>query len=368
MSSQAKAGEKRKQRSFEAIPTANSFSALKMFKLSKSASASPAPSNSDNEYNDNSDYNEDNYNVFKPNKTSVDNSSSLDINKYEDNSKSNKKHQKEMLEKRFDKNVISTFTPNNSNVFYSNNKNSNICILGLKKGEKICFKGVVAVASIYGSFSIYGHVVSAHTSISQLFNKNITQDKFESSLKSCINNIGFYPAFSPKSHGLLVIESLHNSLKTFLPPKVPEFVEQENTKELEVELCELIKSVRLSYDLFDTLVVLKTMEWCNISDIEKQMSSFRYLFNMNKKDFNEDMSQIIKYNINPCFGIRDFYPAYIGHTALKIPPSWFEGVHQFKRNILSNDMNGQPVIAITGSKNMGKSTFSRYTVNSLLNW
>eukprot|EP00833_Pecoramyces_ruminatium_P006163 jgi/Orpsp1_1/1180195/evm.model.c7180000072476.2 len=30
-------------------------------------------------------------------------------------------------------------------------------------------------------------------------------------------------------------------------------------------------------------------------------------------------------------------------------------------------MNGPPIIAITGSKNMGKSTFSRYMVNSLLN-
>jgi len=73
-----------------------------MFKLSKSASASPAPSNSDNEYNNDSDYNEDNYNVFRPNKTLADNSNSVDINKYEENSKSNKKHQKEMLEKRLD--------------------------------------------------------------------------------------------------------------------------------------------------------------------------------------------------------------------------------------------------------------------------
>ena len=31
-------------------------------------------------------------------------------------------------------------------------------------------------------------------------------------------------------------------------------------------------------------------------------------------------------------------------------------------------MGGQPIVAITGSKNMGKSTFSRYMVNSLLNW
>ncbi|ORX49701.1 hypothetical protein BCR36DRAFT_353398 [Piromyces finnis] len=367
MSNQAKTGEKRKQRPFEDVPTTNSFSALKMFKLSKSASSSPAPSTSDNEYNDNSDYNDDNYSVFKPNKT-TDNSNSQ--SRLEDNSKSNKKHQKDILEKRFDKNVISTFTPNNSNVFYSNKKNSNLSIIGLKKGEKICFKGVVAVACIYGSFSIYGHVVSSNSSISQLFNKNITQENFENTLKSCINNIAFYPAFSPKSHGLLVIESLHNSLKTFLPPKVPEFTEQEDTKELETELYDLIKSVRLSYDRFDTLVVLKTMEWCNISDIEKQMPSFKYLFNMNKKDFTEDMDQIIKYNINPCFGIREFYPlykTYIGHTALKIPPSWFEGVHQFKRNILSNDLNSLPVVAITGSKNMGKSTFSRYIVNSLLN-
>ena len=83
----------------------------------------------------------------------------------------------------------------------------------------------------------------------------------------------------------MVIESLHNSLKTFLPPKTPVSVEREDTKELETELFNLIKSIRLSYDKFDTIVVLKRMEWCNICDIEKQMPSFRYLFTMNKNEF-----------------------------------------------------------------------------------
>jgi len=103
-------------------------------------------------------------------------------------------------------------------------------------------------------------------------------------LKSCINNISFYPAFSPKSHGLLVIESLHNTLKTFLPPKISESSDIEENKDLEDDLFNLIKSVRLSYESFNTLIVLKRMDWCGITEIEKQMPSFKNLFTMDKKE------------------------------------------------------------------------------------
>lgn len=361
MSTSNKTGEKRKQRSFDAIPSStNSFSALKMFKLSKSASASPAPSNSDNEYD--SDYNDSNYSIFKPGKSG--DNYSVETN---NNQRQHKKNQnsKETFERRLDRNVISTFTPNSSNIFTLNDKKSNLCILGLKKGEKICFKGVIEVASIYGSFSIFGHVVSANETVSQLFNKNVSQENFEKNLKSCINNISFYPAFSPKSHGLLVIESLHNTLKTFLPPKISESSDIEENKDLEDDLFNLIKSVRLSYESFNTLIVLKRMDWCGITEIEKQMPSFKNLFTMDKKEITDETKKIINNNININF--YPLYKTYVGYTALKIPPSWFEGVHQFKRSILSNEMNGQPIVAITGSKNMGKSTFSRYMVNSLLN-
>jgi len=68
-----------------------------MFKLSKSASASPAPSNSDNEYD--SDYNDSNYSIFKPGKSG--DNYSVETN---NNQRQHKKNQnsKETFERRLE--------------------------------------------------------------------------------------------------------------------------------------------------------------------------------------------------------------------------------------------------------------------------
>ncbi|GES98790.1 AAA family ATPase Grc3 [Rhizophagus clarus] len=84
-----------------------------------------------------------------------------------------------------------------------------------------------------------------------------------------------------------------------------------------------------------------------------------------KNEKKDDESKKSKYDF---FNIKGFYPIFEaapGMTALKIPHSWENSVNQLVADIL--DFTLPPISITSGHKNVGKSTFSRYLVNNLLN-
>ncbi|RIA93095.1 hypothetical protein C1645_819814 [Glomus cerebriforme] len=275
----------------------------------------------------------------------------LNENAYE--SQTRKKSEKS---ETLDSFVVSRFNPSSSNVVCYGRKDDkfDLCLIAMKHGESISFQGGVLVASIFGDSVIMGYRLRGVSSESS--SENCIQVDLDSSLK-------FYPVFSPKTHSLLVIESAEKQ-ETICKISHSGIIACSTTKSIINKLLPTINLVREGYD---TILALRDISWCGIQGIERVTSCFNNIFsgnlaNYDKKDYE------IKQSRCDFFNIKGFYPIFEaapGITALKIPHSWENSTNQLVADTL--DFNLPPISIISGHKNMGKSTFSRYLVNNLLN-
>ncbi|CAI2171990.1 15383_t:CDS:2 [Funneliformis geosporum] len=222
----------------------------------------------------------------------------------------------------------SHFIPTTSNVVCYEKK-KDLCLVAMKCGESIMFQGNVLVASIFGEANIMGHRLHSVVA-SEITSENRLSIDLSSSLT-------FYPVFSPKTHSLLEIESVERQEMITRKISHSGIIACSTTTSM---INKLLSNVNFSEERYDTILVLRDFSWCGIQDIEHVTSScFNNIFtdnltNNKKIDCNNEIEQ----SKRDLFNIKGFYPVTI-----------------------------PPIAIISGHKNVGKSTFSRYLVNKLLN-
>jgi polynucleotide 5'-hydroxyl-kinase GRC3/NOL9 len=165
--------------------------------------------------------------------------------------------------------------------------------------------------------------------------------------------------FSPKTHSLICIEpstSRASQLRqgTALPQKLSFPVRK--------QLQSALVTFQNAPGRFSTIIAVKSLSKSGIIDVEHILPLFKGVFNVEDAKMKSDDTAVQSMN-----GIPGFCPVLEPTPNVKtmqIPPSWSSGVNQLLSACKSSE--DAQVTLICGSKRMGKSTFSRYVVNRML--
>ncbi|KAK9702928.1 Polynucleotide 5'-hydroxyl-kinase grc3 [Basidiobolus ranarum] len=252
---------------------------------------------------------------------------------------------------------ISHFTPCSNNVITSDNYD--LCVIGFKPGENLCFQGQAAVCALQGSFTLLGHTLSSPAK------------KFTGA-----EPVHFYPAFSPKAYSLLMIESTPYDKRGYRDVPTPQ-----PSTEIKNEIIKVTTKL-LKYGPFETIVAIKGIQWCGIDGITSVVPMFKGLFKLFNPNRTEDLAgltpskrrkviqnhpELLEYE----FKVPGFYPIIgVPNTPwMRTPENWVDGVQRLIDGVNENpeDLNNIPIIVVCGTKGVGKSTFTRFLSNSLLN-
>ncbi|KAG9306683.1 hypothetical protein G9A89_004230 [Geosiphon pyriformis] len=264
-----------------------------------------------------------------------------------------------------DPGAVSNFSPTGSNVFGSreNSTNSDICLIAMQKDETICFKGYVLISPIYGNVKIMGNILHGKCSATN-------DDKTQNLMVDIKDEFFFQPVFSPQTHALAVIECMTMEATSRKTSRSGIKASEETMKKIQ----KLLKNLNCNSPSYDSILALQRMDWCGIADLEKISTSiFRGIFSVDsiEKVNSKVETQIGEPNqirIEDIYGIPGFHPIFEpkpGITSLKYPDSWLIAANQISTDSLMND--SQPNIIVCGHKKVGKSTFSRFLMNHLLN-
>ncbi|CAG8451981.1 5741_t:CDS:2, partial [Dentiscutata heterogama] len=188
----------------------------------------------------------------------------------------------------------------------------------------------------------------------------------ESTILNHSDDLIFHPVYSPKTHALVSIESVEKreNMAKFSNRGIKASA---NVKETINDL--LIKSGFIKRN-FDTILAFRNMSWSGIQGIEKISSScFKGIFTadrVNSSRINQS-NETVSTN-RDLFKISGFYPVFeiISElTLLQLSNSWLKAANQLANDVIN--YNVPPIAVICGHRNVGKSTFSRYLLNNLLN-
>ncbi|KAI9489835.1 hypothetical protein BDB00DRAFT_840921 [Zychaea mexicana] len=229
-----------------------------------------------------------------------------------------------------DSNLVSAFTPSEANMrkFTLKNVDETCLMVGLQKNEKIVFAGKALLAPLSGAVSILGFTLQP----------------------SSTDHIGFYPAFSPKTHSLLDIRPVDGS----------NVVQRKST--LCVPMDDAVKTALEDMDAqtFESVFLVMDMLWCGLDDIEDLAEVPRGIFELRMNSEHPTMTAL-----DSIPGFQPLFSIVPDVKAMVIPPVWETCLH---KALESEQERRTPFVGITcGSKDMGKSTFTRYLTNSLLN-
>ncbi|KAI7878660.1 hypothetical protein K492DRAFT_164701 [Lichtheimia hyalospora FSU 10163] len=221
-----------------------------------------------------------------------------------------------------DKDTISIFEPSSENVVMFKDNDEEYLALGLQEKESIVFVGKALVAVYHGAVRIMGNTLAAES-----------------------EHLNFYPVFSFRTHALLRIEP------TTQIDNVPT-----RTTDIQEDRQPFVNAFQ-KLEHFAAVIVIRTMEWCGFDDLERVYGA------------HKDMARINGYYGHRLMPrITGFYPIFVpmhGVKSLDIPSTWSENVNTA---IQDEKERGSPLVSVVcGVQNSGKSTFSRYLVNTLLN-
>ncbi|ORX92775.1 hypothetical protein K493DRAFT_338632 [Basidiobolus meristosporus CBS 931.73] len=252
---------------------------------------------------------------------------------------------------------ISHFTPCSTNVVAS--ESHDLCVIGFKPGENLCFQGQAAICALQGSFTLLGHTLSSP-------NKKFTGNE----------PVHFYPAFSPKAYSLLMIESTPYDKRGYRDTPSPQ-----PSAEIKKDIVKITKQL-LQHGPFETIVAIKGIQWCGIDGITSVVPMFKGLFKLFNPNRTEDLAgltpskrrkviqnhpELLEYE----FKVPGFYPILgVPNTPwMRTPESWVDGVQRLINgaHVPADAINSVPIIVVCGTKGVGKSTFTRFLSNSLLN-
>ncbi|KAG2185602.1 hypothetical protein INT44_002395 [Umbelopsis vinacea] len=246
---------------------------------------------------------------------------------------------------QYDPKAISLFTPSSTNVVKVTSKsNDEILVIGLKKDE-----GQALFAPLLGSFSAIGAVFGS-------------DDPVPSNLRNfeCPDTVYFVPMFSPKTHSLICIEPTQSRINTQLYQHTA--IAHKMSFPIRKQLTSAFTTLQQSSGRFSTIIAVKSLGNSGIVDVERILPLFKGVFNLeDAKPTSEDPAVLA---INAIPGFYPILEPTPNVKVMQIPTSWTSSVNQFLT--ASQSSEDAQVALICGSKRMGKSTFSKYMVNRLL--
>lgn len=202
----------------------------------------------------------------------------------------------------------------------------NRAVLVMQRGQTLCFRGKCFLTCLYGRVEVMGFTI-------------------EEGQQS-------YPLFSPASHCPLTIRALESTddtrndrteashiLQEYLPP---------------ASRKKLLKKITST----SSIILLEPME----TPLTRFLSSFTELSELFSPPVGELMSAVLDTPLNG-LGMIPLASAVEG---LKMSQSCREALNTVV-NACRGDMDGCAVIFVCGTKNVGKSTFNRILINTLLN-
>ncbi|XP_024149358.1 polynucleotide 5'-hydroxyl-kinase NOL9 [Oryzias melastigma] len=202
----------------------------------------------------------------------------------------------------------------------------NHAVLVMQKDETLCFRGKCFLTCLYGRVEVMGFTI-------------------EEGQKS-------YPLYSPASHCPLTVRALETShfhrndraeasqiLQKYLPP---------------ASRKRLLKKITLA----SSVILVEPME----TPLTRFLSSFTHLSELFSPPASELLSAVLDTPLNG-LGVIPLTSAIEG---LKMSRSYRDALN-IAVSACRGDMDGCAVILVCGTKNVGKSTFIRILINTLLN-
>ncbi|KAH6584986.1 hypothetical protein BASA60_000726 [Batrachochytrium salamandrivorans] len=218
-----------------------------------------------------------------------------------------------------------------------------LTLLLLDKGQTVPLKGVALISTVLGSCQIFGYTMHGPV-------KWTTIDMPEPI------NWTFTQVFSPASSSLLQIEAISSDDLLLSGPNTPQSKSDEKTLDLDPEIRRLLRTVPIASRSSIACVVAVRNHQTNIERIEQFLPVFRNIFgNERAKVAAGTLSQMSSFSFPKGDGADIAVP-------LDFPDSWRKAASE----ILNSSLNRESRICTVGAKNSGKSTFSRYLVNRLL--
>lgn len=202
----------------------------------------------------------------------------------------------------------------------------NHAVLVMQKNQTLCFRGKCHLTCLYGRVEVMGFTI-------------------EEGQQS-------YPLFSPASHCPLTIRALESSDqtrddKTEASSILKKYLKSASRKKL-------LKNVTSN----SSIILLEPME----TPLTRFLSSFTDLSELFSPPVSELMSAVLDTPLNG-LGMIPLVGAIEG---LKMSKSYREALNMVV-GACRGDLDGCAVILVCGSKNVGKSTFIRTLINTLLN-
>ncbi|XP_070766992.1 polynucleotide 5'-hydroxyl-kinase NOL9 [Enoplosus armatus] len=202
----------------------------------------------------------------------------------------------------------------------------NHAVLVMQKNQTLCFRGKCSLTCLYGRVEVMGFTI-------------------EEGQQS-------YPLFSPASHCPLTIRALESSDhvrddKTEASPILRKYLPSASRKKL-------LKRIMSN----SSIILLEPME----TPLTRFLSSFTDLSELFSPPMSELMSAVLDTPLNGLGMI----PLVSNIEGLKMPKSYTDALSTVV-SACRGDMDGCAVILVCGSKNVGKSTFIRILINTLLN-
>ncbi|XP_029292559.1 LOW QUALITY PROTEIN: polynucleotide 5'-hydroxyl-kinase NOL9 [Cottoperca gobio] len=206
------------------------------------------------------------------------------------------------------------------------NDRQNHAVLVMQKDQTLCFRGKCFLTCLYGRVEVMGFTI-------------------EEGQQS-------YPLFSPASHCPLTIRALESSDhtrddKTEASPILQKYLTSASRKKL-------LKTITSN----SSIILLEPME----TPLTRFLSSFSDLSELFSPTMSELMSAVLDTPLNG-MGMIPLVKAIDG---LKMSKTYRDALNMVV-SACRGDMDGCAVILVCGTKNVGKSTFIRTLVNTLLN-
>nr|XP_046253422.1 polynucleotide 5'-hydroxyl-kinase NOL9 [Scatophagus argus]XP_046253423.1 polynucleotide 5'-hydroxyl-kinase NOL9 [Scatophagus argus] len=206
------------------------------------------------------------------------------------------------------------------------NDQQNHAVLVMQKNQSLCFRGKCFLTCLYGRVEVMGFTI---------------EEGQES-----------YPLFSPASHCPLTIRALESSdrtrdARTEASPILQKYLTSASRKRL-------VKNIMSD----SSIILLEPME----TPLTRFLSSFTDLSELFSPPMSELMSAVLDTPLNGLGMI----PLVSTVEGLNMSKSYRDALNAVV-GACRGDMDGCPVIFVCGTKNVGKSTFIRVLINTLLN-
>ncbi|KAJ8016939.1 hypothetical protein DPEC_G00012560 [Dallia pectoralis] len=208
----------------------------------------------------------------------------------------------------------------------------NRTVLVMQPGQTLCFRGKCLLSCLYGRVEVHGFTI-------------------EEGQQS-------YPLFSPSSHCPLTVTALGDTSNPSKTKKAGRLVAKTIVRKY--LSSDTHKKLLSEVDLDSCVILLEPLD----TPLTRFLTSFPgldELFGLSSKDIRDNSAMLD----TPLSGIG-MIPLRKSAEGLLMSQSCREALNGLV-NACAEELDGCPVIVVCGPKNVGKSTYNRHLINTLLN-